>query len=177
MRGDASLLAPGGADGLPRRRFVDRGRQIVAATVGLGLLGTLLIALPTPLKFAYRSDEAHVAIETAAFIVPALASILFVGRTMRAYSRTDLLLAASLGLLAATNLFFSIVPAVVDELPGPFATWAPVAGRLLGAAGFAAAALIGDSPVANPRRALIKAFLWVAAIVALIAILGAFFAD
>src|SRR5688500_15663912 len=110
MRGDASLLAPAGADGLPRRRFVDRGRQTVAAAVGLGLLGTLLVALPTPLKFAYRSDEAHVAIETAAFLVPALASILFIGRTLRAYSRTDLILAASLVLLSATNLFFSLIP-------------------------------------------------------------------
>lgn len=145
--------------------------------MALGLLGTLLVAIPTPLKFAYRSDEAHVAIETAAFIIPALAAILFVGRTMRAYSRTDLLLAASLGLLAATNLFFSIIPAIADEVPGPFSTWAPAVGRLLGAAGFAAAALIGDRPVAKPRQALIKAFLWVSAVIVLIAILGAFFAD
>ena len=177
MRGDASLLAPGGADGLPRRRFVDRGRQIVAATVGLGLLGTLLIALPTPLKFAYRSDEAHVAIETAAFLVPALASILFVGRTLRAYSRTDLILAASLVLLSATNLFFSLIPAIVDEQPGPFATWAPVVGRFLGAAGFAAAALVADGRIAKPRQALIRAFLAVAATIILIAIAAAVFAD
>jgi signal transduction histidine kinase len=177
MRGDASLLAIGGPGGFPKRRFVDRGRQTIAAAVGLGLLGTLIIGLPTPIKFAYRSDAAHVAIETAAFLVPTLAAILFVGRTLRAQSRTDLLLALSLGLLAATNLFFSLIPALVDEEPGPFATWAPVVGRLLGAAGFAAAALVADGRLAQPRRTVIRSFLGLAGLIALIAVVTAVFAD
>ena len=167
----------GTPDGVPRRRFVDRGRQTIIGAVLLGLLGTLLISILPITRFAYRSDEAHVAIETAAFLVPALAAILFVGRTLRAYSRTDLLLAASLAVIASTNLFFSLIPAVVDEQPGPFATWAPVAGRLLGAAGFAIAALVADSALSNPRRALIRTFLGVAGAVVLIAVMVAIFAD
>jgi signal transduction histidine kinase len=167
----------GSPDGVPKRRFVDRGRQTILLTVGAGLLVTLLISILPITRFAYRSDEAHVAIETAAFLVPALAAILFVGRTLRAYSRTDLLLAAALVLIAATNLFFSLIPAMAEEQPGPFATWAPVVGRLLGAAGFAAAALVADSALRNPRRALIRTFLGVAGLVVLIALVSALFAD
>lgn len=167
----------GGPNGVPKRRFVDRGRQTILIAVGAGLLATLLISILPITRFAYRSDEAHVAIETAAFLIPALAAILFVGRTLRAYSRTDLLLSASLTLTAATNLFFSLIPAVVDEQPGPFATWAPVTGRLFGAALFAAAAIVSDSALPNPRRALIRTFVNVAGAVVLIALLAALFAD
>jgi signal transduction histidine kinase len=156
---------------------VDHGRRTVGAAVAIGLLGTVLVSAISPLKYAYRNDEAHVAIETGAFLVPALASLLFTGRAMRGYSRTDLLLAASLGVLAATNFCFALIPAIVDENPGPFATWAPVAGRIVGAAGFAAAALMGRGRLSRPRRSALRAALAVAGVMALIALLAALFAD
>lgn len=177
MRADTTLLAPGAAEGVQRRRFVDRGRQLVLAGVALGLLGTLLVSVLPTLKFAYRSDEAHVAIETSAFLIAALAALLFLGRTQRAYSRTDLLLAVSLAVLAATNLFFSLLPAVADEHPGQFATWAPAAGRLLGAMGFAAAAFVEVKPLVRPRRDIRRAFLIAAVAIGLIALFAALFAD
>ena len=129
------------------------------------------------LKFAYRGAEAHVAIETAAFLVPALAALLFAGRAVRAQSRTDLLLACSLTVLATTNLCFAVLPAVVDDDPGRFATWAPATGRLLGAVGFAAAALVPARRLARPRRALGAGLLGTAALMGLIAVVVAVFGD
>ena len=92
--------------------------------IAAGLLGTLAVSVLHELKFAYRNDEANVAIETAATLVPALAALLFGGRAVRGGSRTDLILACSLMLLAATNLCFSVVSAVLDDTPGPVSTWA-----------------------------------------------------
>lgn len=160
-----------------RRRFVDRGRRTVAATVAAGLVGTVLISVLPIFKLAYRSDAAHIAIETAAFIVPALAALLFAGRAVRGGTWTDLLLGASLALLSATNLCFSIVPAVIEQEPGPFSTWAPVAGRLLGAAGFAVAALMPARRLAQPRSAVWRTFAAVGVGVVLIALLTAALGD
>lgn len=162
---------------VPRRRFVDRGRRLVAATLAVGLLGTLFISIVPSLSFAYRSDATHAAIETSVFLVAAVAALLFAGRTLRARSRTDLLLAGSLAVLAATNLCFSLLPAMTDSDPGNFATWAPVAGRLLGAVGFAAAALLPDRELARPRRDLGWMLLATGMTLGLIALLGALFAD
>lgn len=164
-------------DEAPRRRFVDRGRRGLAAVVGLALVGTVLISLTPGLKLAYRSDETHIAIETAASVVATLAALLFAGRALRASSRTDLILAASLAVLAATNLLFSVLPSLIEAEPGRFATWAPVGGRLLGATGFAAAALLPDRRLAAPRSAAVKGFGAAALTVALIALVAVIFAD
>ena len=140
-------------------------------------MGTLAVAVLPGVKFAYRGDEADVAIETAAFLVPALAAIMFGGRAVRARSWTDLLLACSLTVLAATNLVFSVVPAVVADTPGEFAIWSTAAGRLLGAIGFAVAALVPDRRIVDARRALVSGLLWTAAAVGLIALFAALLGD
>ena len=175
MRAETTFSAGGGPDGVPRRRFVDRGRRTVGLAVAAGLVGTLAVSVLPGLKFVYRSDEAHVAIETASFLVPLLAAILFAGRTVRAQSRTDLLLACSLAVLAATNLFFSVIPAVAEEDPELFATWAPALGRMLGAVGFAAAALVPDRRLQTPRRSLALGLLWAGLGIGLIAAFAAVF--
>ena len=177
MRAEATISAGPPPNGVPRRRFVDRGRRTVSIAVFAGLAVTLAVGLLPELKFAYRSDELHVAIETAAFLVPALAALLFGGRAVRAQSATDLLLACSLGALAATNLFFSVLPAVLEENPEDFATWAPAAGRLLGAAGFAAAALLPNWRLVQPRRSLALGLALTTGALVLIAIFAAVFGD
>jgi signal transduction histidine kinase len=149
----------------------------VGIAIAAGLLGTLAVSVLSGLKFAYRNDEASVAIETAASLVPALAALLFGGRAVRAGSRTDLILACSLMLLAATNLCFSVVPAIVDDSPGQFSTWATVAGRFAGAIGFAVAALLPDRRIARPRRALALGILWALVAVGLIAAFAALLGD
>jgi signal transduction histidine kinase len=149
----------------------------VGVAVAASLVATLVVIAVPGLKFAYLSDETHVAIETAAFIIPGLAAVLFGGRALRGHSRTDILLCAALLLLSVTNLCFSVLPALVDENPGPFATWAPATGRFLGAAAFALAALLPPYRLPMPRRSLVRALLGVMAVVAFVAILGFFFAQ
>lgn len=177
MRAETTFSAGRGPNGVPRRRFVDRGRRTVGIAVFAGLALTLAVGVLPELKFAYRNDELHVAIETAAFLVPALAALLFGGRAIRARSATDVLLACSLTTLAATNLFFSVVPALVDETPERFATWAPAVGRFLGAAGFAAAALLPNWRLARPRRSLAIGLAVTAGALVLVAVFAAVFGD
>jgi signal transduction histidine kinase len=141
------------------------------------VLATLVVIAVPGLKFAYRSDETHVAIETAAFLIPGLAAVLFGGRALRGHSRTDVLLCAALALLSVTNLCFSVIPTLVDENPGNFATWAPATGRFLGAAAFALAALLAPQRLTVARRSLIRALVVMAGVVALVAILSWLFAD
>jgi signal transduction histidine kinase len=145
--------------------------------VALGIVVTLVVIAVPGLKFAYLSDETHVAIETAAFLISGLAAVLFGGRALRGHSRTDVLLCAALALLALANLCFSVIPALVDENPGRFATWAPATGRFLGAAAFALAALLAPHRLTAPRRSLVRALITVGAVVALVAILGGLFAE
>jgi signal transduction histidine kinase len=150
---------------------------VLGLAVFAGLAVTLAVAVLPGLKFAYRNDQLHVAIETAAFLVPALAALLFGGRAVRSQSATDLLLACSLTLLAATNVFFSVAPAIVDDTPERFATWAPTVGRLLGAAGFAAAALLPNWRLARPRRSLAVGLAATAGALVLVALVAALFGD
>jgi len=124
--------------------------------VAAGLAVTLVTFLPVT-GFAYHSSTTHVAIETAATLIALLVAVLLVGRFVRAPMEPDLVLAASLLLLALTNLCFSVIPWVADDELGSFDTWAPIFGRLIGAAGIAVGALMAPRPVWQPRRALLKA--------------------
>lgn len=128
-----------------------------AAAVSLAF--TLVVALTPNLRFAYRSLEAHVAIETAATLIGALAAYLFAGRARRTGALTDVVLAGVLTLLALTNLAFSLVPALADGPPGRFATWAPVAGRLLAGIGLVYAAFAPERRLALADRAVRQALL------------------
>jgi len=124
--------------------------------VAAGLAVTLVTFLPVT-GFAYHSSTTHVAIETAATLIALLVAVLLVGRFVRAPMEPDLVLAASLLLLALTNLCFSVIPWVADDELGSFDTWAPIFGRLIGAAGIAVGALMAPRPVWQPRRALLQA--------------------
>ena len=144
-------------------------RRAVALAVAAGAAVTLLSVLPVT-SVAYRSATFHVAIETAATLVGLLAGLLIMGRFLRAPALPELVLASALLLLGLTNLFFSVVPWVADEQPGSFDTWAPIAGRLLGAAGLALGAVLPPTPVRRPTRAALVAFGAVVAAVVAIAV-------
>jgi signal transduction histidine kinase len=177
MGAQETFSTPRRPEGVKGRRFVDRGRRIVGSGVALGLLATLAVSVVPSLRFAYLSEETHVSIETAAFLIPGLAAVLFGGRALRGHSRTDVVLCAALALLSLTNLCFSTIPALVEEDPGRFSTWAPAAGRFLGALTFAGAALLAPRRLAAPRATLVQALAAVAVTVALVALFGAIFAD
>ena len=151
-------------------------RGLTVAAGILALLATLVVVVVEDLRFAERNLPAHVAMETLATVIAGLAAVLFYGRARRTGSLSDILLAATLALLAVVNLAFSLVPAIVGGTPGRFATWAPVAGRGLGAIGFVAAALVRDRPRGRPARdahvALAASAGMVALIAAVVALLG-----
>jgi signal transduction histidine kinase len=130
--------------------------RAVALAAVAGAAVTLVSLLPLT-DVAYRSPTLHVAIETAATLVALLAALLLMGRFLRAPVLPELLLAGSLLLLGLTNLLYSVVPWVADSEPGAFDTWAPIAGRLLGAAGLALGAVLPATPVRRPARAALHA--------------------
>jgi hypothetical protein len=107
--------------------------RAVTLAAAAGVAVTLVSLLPVT-SVAYRSASLHVAIETAATLIALLAGLLLMGRFLRAPVLPELLLAGSLLLLGLTNLLYAVVPWVADAEPGDFDTWAPIAGRLVGAA-------------------------------------------
>jgi signal transduction histidine kinase len=127
-------------------------RWSIAIAAGAAALFTLLANFGSIMHLAYRNPPLHVAVETAASLISLVAAQLIYGRFRRSYLLSDLLLTASLTTFAVANLFFSAIPAVADGGTAPFATWAPVAGRLLGAALLALAALWPDRTLRHPTR-------------------------
>ena len=140
--------------------------------MAVGVAVTLVSLLPIT-SVAYRSVTLHVAIETAATLIALLGGLFLVGRFLRAPMLPELLVAGSLLLLGLTNLLFSVVPWVVNSEPGGFDTWAPIAGRLLGAAGLALGAVVAAKPVPQPRRAAVQALAVVLAALLVIGVVGA----
>jgi signal transduction histidine kinase len=147
-------------------------RPAIAVAIALGTAVTLVSLVPLT-SVAYRSLTLHVAIETAATLIALLAAALLIGRFLRAPTRSELVLAAALLLLGLTNLCFSVIPWVVDEQPGSFDTWAPIAGRLLGAAGLAIAPFAGTGRLENAERAAARTLGAVLAVLVVIGIAGA----
>jgi signal transduction histidine kinase len=148
-------------------------RRAVALAAAVGALVTVVSLVPVD-SVAYHSPTLHVAIETVATFVCMVAAVLVFGRFLRSPARSELFLATSLLLLGLTNLFFAVIPWLSpDAMLGGFDTWAPVAGRLLGAAGLAVAAWLPAEYLADPRRSALRAVGAVVGIVLAIALLGA----
>ena len=124
-----------------------RYRVSVATAVAAALLTAVLVF--TPLRFAYRSAELRVSLETAQAVIAALVALLLYGRYRRTALFGDLLSAYALALFCSTSLFFALLPALADPDPGGrldrFDTWAPLLARGVGAAALAWAAV-------GPRR-------------------------
>ena len=128
-----------------------RPRWIVTVLAGLATGLTIALSVLPFVRFAYRAPELHVAIETAAGVIGALAAALFVGRFFRSGSRSDLVLAWSLGIFASTNILLAMLPAALADGPrSEVVTWMAISGRLLGATAFAFAAF--DAKVLIDRR-------------------------
>ena len=156
--------------GNPARGVTPRGAVAVATAAGLAV--TVISLLPLA-SVAYRSSTMHVAIETAASLIALLGAVLLIGRFLRAPMQSELVLAGSLLLLGLTNLCFSVIPWVADDQLGSFDTWAPIAGRLLGAAGIAAGSLLPAVPVWRPGRALVQMLGAVLTVLLVIGVAGA----
>ena len=150
-------------------------RRSAAAAV-VGLLVTALVLLVPSVRFAYRSVEGHLVLETAVTLIGALAALLLYGRFLRGGSLRELLLAEAMAVLAVAALGLVTVPALLGAAPGdPFAAWAALVVRLVGAGLILAAALVPDRKVTaagSPvRESLVLAALlvWIVVAVALLA--------
>ena len=126
---------------------------VVAAAALTAALTVAVVVVP-PLHSAQRSLTAHVAIESAACVIAGLMAAIAAMRLRRTHAVADLLLMATLLLLAVTNLSFSLLPALAGDADDAIGTWASVVGRLLGSLGFLGAAFAGTRTVADARRAL-----------------------
>jgi signal transduction histidine kinase len=135
-------------------------RSLTLAAGAAGALTTLAVELLPGARFAYRSPAGHVALETAAGLTVLLAALLVLTRFRENGSPGDLGLVAAL-LLAAGSALLYVVPAVVEDAPDRFATWAPLAASLLAAAMFAATTMRDGRPL---RPAVRRAAAFLAAL-------------
>jgi signal transduction histidine kinase len=160
----------------PVSRRAVRTRAWVAAAATIGLVVTLLTSGTSLIDFAYASIPLHVAMETVAAMASLVAAQLASGRFRRSLELHDLLLLVALCTFAAANLLFSAVPAVFDNHPGRFTTWAPVGGTLLASALLAAAAFTPERTLHRPelavRRGLLASAAGLAAIAATVVVVG-----
>ena len=159
-------------------READRNTRFLATLIAVGAgaaVLTLLISVIPSVRFAYRSEAAHAAVETAVIISAALAAALIAGRALRNGSRNEMLLAAALATLASSSLVFSLVPVLADWSRG-FSTWGGVAGRVIGALMIAAAAVLPERSLGDPPRAARRAAVAIAAGLAGLIVLAAAFA-
>jgi signal transduction histidine kinase len=114
---------------------------------GLSAAVTLLVSTVPAIRFAYRAPTLHIFIETAEGLIGLLAAYLFFVRFRERRRLDDLFIFGGLAALSVSNLAFSALPDAVTRARGPaFTTWAPLGGRLLGAA------LVGVAAFVPPRR-------------------------
>jgi signal transduction histidine kinase len=112
-----------------------------ALVAALGLLATLLVGTVPSVRFAYANVSARLVTETANGLIAGLTSVLLLGRFRRSGAGRDLVLAHSMGLLAAASLVLVTVPGVLgDGRGGALTTWAPLLTRLVAAVMIAVAA-------------------------------------
>src|SRR4051812_46394207 len=113
-------------------RFQRLHLRLAAVAAASGTV-TLLVASVPSLRFAYHRPALHVAFETAAVLVVALAAFLVYGRFQRSHKLPDLLLACGLFAIATSNFAYGAIPAAFAGLGAhPSLTWAALAGRMFG---------------------------------------------
>jgi signal transduction histidine kinase len=138
----AELVAGEGGRGRDLRHRLPA--PIVTAALVSGGATAAVVLIPA-LRFAYRLPEVHVALETVAALVGLLAAYLVFGRFRRSGHLADFVLCYSLCVLAFSNLFFAVLPALLDGGTDRFGTWARLCAQVLGTGLFALAAVL-------PRR-------------------------
>ena len=108
-------------------------RAVFAVAVAGGVL-TAAVAFVPGQRTAYRAEQLHVAIETAATLVAVLVAFLVFERARRSRRVADELLLTALVALALTNLLLTTLPLVIGEADARFGTWAALFGQAAAAA-------------------------------------------
>jgi signal transduction histidine kinase len=134
-------------------RSLGRPLVLTGAAVTVGVVATLCVMLVPDLRFAYRSDSAHLVLETVDAAAAGLVALLFFGRFHRSQAVPDLLLSYAMTLLVVADLGFATIPLLAGaDRTSTVTTWAPMAIRLLGAGLFLAAAATPASRMASRRQ-------------------------
>lgn len=137
--------------GIVGARVTGAARRTVVAGVA-GLLVTAAVLLVPSLRFAYRSVEGHLVLETAVTLAGALVALLLYGRFRRSGRLQELLLVYAMAVLAVAAFGLVTLPALFGAAPGAATTtWAALVVRVLGAALILAAAVVPDRPVRRGR--------------------------
>jgi signal transduction histidine kinase len=147
---------------------VRRLPEFQALVVGLCAAITLIVSVLSTVKFGYRDDEVHVALETVAVLVSALAAFLLYERFGRTRELRELLLTMALTLLTCANLIGALSSAASTTIDRD-AVWAPLFSSLLAAASVATAAW---APRRRVRGSLVGPIAILAAVLAAGAIVG-----
>lgn len=107
-------------------------RTLVLTAAAVGLALSAFVILVPAVRFAYEAPRLHVALETAAILIGALAALLIFGRFRQTRSSQDLVLVYVFGVLALTNLFLATVPALLDvPRDEVFLAWAQATARFV----------------------------------------------
>jgi signal transduction histidine kinase len=128
-------------------------RLVVSITAAAGLTLTLLFTAVPSIAPAYQNRSLHVAKETAAALVLLLVAALLFGRFNRSGRLSDVLALAGVVVLAAKNLVFSVLGAILLETSGGLTTWRTTGAGMLGATLLAAAAFAPERRLKDRRRA------------------------
>ncbi len=151
--------------------------QAVALTVATCLTVTLLLHVADVGVIEF-DDLREGQLETAAAMVLVFVGAVLLGRFRLYGSRRDLLLVASLFVLAVDNLLSTFLTTAADSLSrSGFATWAAAASGALGGIVLAAAAVLPDRPIRRRNRAALAALLASATTMAVIVGLAAALGD
>jgi signal transduction histidine kinase len=105
---------------------------------------TAALALAPQLHLGYPQEAADLALDTAASVIGLLACFLVFGRLRRRTRLNELLLASALAVLALSNLFLCMVPAVAGWAPDDLTVWAAPVAMSFGALLFVLAAFLPD---------------------------------
>lgn len=122
---------------------------LTSTTVLAAVIVTVVVALTPNLHFAYRSEAAHLVLETADAAIAAIVAVLLYGRFRRNHALPDLLLGYAMALLSIAAIGFAIIPVLSGaDATDAVRTWAPLLIRITGAGLFAAAGLVPRGRVA-----------------------------
>jgi signal transduction histidine kinase len=159
-----------GAD--PHSRPASARLAVALVAAACLLITVILNAFPEAVPVSHNRSL-HVALETVAALVLLLVASVLGGRYRRSASARDLLALLALGVLAANNLFVSVLTAVLTTHPNDFTTWISHGTYVLGPVLLAAAALAPSAPLRRRRRMELLAVTGTAVILAAIVIVAA----
>jgi signal transduction histidine kinase len=145
--------------------------------IPLLLLALVVSAFIPGVRMELHAGGDQVAVETAATLISAFAALLFLDRFWRHLRQRDLLLAAGLVAISASNLGAGLLLADNLELAGHSVAWIVLGGRLLAWALIAAAVFAPNRVLVRPRpsttRTVIRSTAALAALTVFAVLFGA----